>query len=115
LKAWQKGMDLATRIYEATRAFPKEERYGLSQQLQRACVSVPANIAEGWGRSDRKDYVRFLRIARGSLFEAQTHLLLAGRLGYLTGAGLDEPMELSDECSRILHGLIKSLIRKDNT
>jgi four helix bundle protein len=83
LVAWQQARILVKATYVATKLFPKEETYGLTQQIRRAAVSVPSNIAEGYGRGSRKDYVRFLLTARGSLYELQTQLLLAQDLGYL--------------------------------
>ncbi len=109
LVAWQKTMALAKRIYGATKLFPAEEMYGLAQQMRRAAVSVPSNIAEGYGRGGRKKYIHFLHIARGSLYEVETQTLIAGNLTYLTGEQVDSLLEDANECSRILGGLIKSL------
>ena len=83
LRVWRSAMDLAEEVYRLTWTFPKQEQYGLSNQLQRAAVSVPSNIAEGHGRSQSGEYVRFLNIARGSLAEMKTQLMLAARLGYI--------------------------------
>jgi four helix bundle protein len=83
--------------------------YGLVQQMRRAAVSVPSNIAEGYGRGGRKEYIHFLHIARGSLYEVETQTLIAGDLTYLTGEQVDSLLEDANECSRILGGLIKSL------
>lgn len=82
LEVWQQSMEFVTNVYSLTRSFPAEEKYGLTSQLRRAAASIPANIAEGYGRSHRGDYVRFLSIARGSLCEVETFLILASRLGY---------------------------------
>ncbi len=112
LVAWQKAMALAKRTYGATKLFPKEEMYGLVQQIRRAAVSVPSNIAEGYGRGSRMDYVRFLYTARGSLYEVETQTLIARDLGYLTDKQSDSLLEDADECSRLLGGLIKSLKTK---
>lgn len=109
LVAWQKAVELCVAIYEATKAFPSEERFGLVSQLRRAGVSVPSNIAEGYGRGSRQDYVRFLRAARGSLYEIDTQLLLSCRLGFLTEAAFQQIESQANECSRILFGLIRSL------
>ncbi|MBI4178447.1 four helix bundle protein [bacterium] len=87
LKVWQKGMELCERVYEITRSFPKEERFGLTAQARGAAVSVPSNIAEGYGRRTTGDYHHFLNIAFGSLCELETQLMLAARLGFL----LDKP------------------------
>jgi four helix bundle protein len=83
LQAWQAAMDLAEEIYRITKSFPKEETYGLTIQLRRAAVSVPSNIAEGKGRSSDKELSQFLCHSRGSLFEIETQINLARRLGYL--------------------------------
>jgi len=89
LKVWQKAMDLVVRIYELTRSFPQNEVYGLTSQLRRAAVSVPSNIAEGKGRSD-KDFSRFLLQARGSVWELETQVEIANRLRYLQAADAQE-------------------------
>ena len=83
LMVWQKSMDLAEKIYEAFKSMPKEELFGLSDQMRRAVISVPSNIAEGQQRSSTKDYIRFLHIARGSLGELETQIILCERLKYL--------------------------------
>ena len=83
LIAWQKAMDLVAMVYASTKTFPKEELYGLTNQLRRAAVSVPSNIAEGQGRKSRNEFVRYLSIAHGSLCEVETQILIAERLGYL--------------------------------
>ena len=83
LEIWQLSMDLAEDIYNVLKAFPREELYGLSDQLRRAAVSIPSNIAEGFGRDSNNDFAHFISIAKGSLFEVSTQLELASRLGYL--------------------------------
>ena len=83
LNVWKLSMDLATDIYEITRAFPREEMFGMTAQMRRAAVSIPANIAEGFGRAQRKSFIQFLRIAQGSLKELETHSRLAARVGFL--------------------------------
>ena len=106
LIAWQKAMDLVISVYRATRDLPGEERFGLTAQMRRCAVSIPSNIAEGWGRGDNQDFTRFLTIARGSLLELSTQIDICQRLGY---SGAWEPLlEGADEVRRILHGLIKS-------
>src|SRR5580704_17374598 len=82
LIAWQKAMDLVVVVYQLTREFPTEERYGLSQQLQRAAVSVASNIAEGQGRESAREFANFLSISHGSVREVETQILIAERLGY---------------------------------
>ena len=111
LIAWQVARGLVKSIYSLTRSFPRDEVYGLSQQLRRAAVSVPSNIAEGYGRGTRKDYYRFLQVARGSLYEIQTQLVLAKDLGYVETGGVEPLMGDLNRCSRLLHGLIKSVAR----
>ena len=106
-KAWQKADDLAVKVYEVTRKyFPKEEMFGLTSQIRRAAVSVPANIAEGSGRNTAKDYLHFLYIARGSLTEVENYLHLSHRLGYLDESTYKEVSESRIETAKTLHGLI---------
>lgn len=112
LIAWQKSIDLVAEIYEATKAFPKDEIYALTNQLRRAAVSVPSNIAEGQGRFSTNEFKHFLGNARGSLFEAQTQVVIATRLGYLSQEKADALLERSAEVARILHGLVSSLERQ---
>ena len=83
LKVWQKSMELAVDSYRATSGFPAEEKFGMVSQIRRAAVSVPANIAEGFGRWNQREFARFLSIASGSLRELETHFLVASQLGYL--------------------------------
>jgi four helix bundle protein len=109
LVVWQKGMDLAETAYRATETFPKAERYGLTAQMRGAAVSVPANVAEGFGRGRNAEFIRFLEIARGSLYELQTHGELARRLGLLKGKPLTDMRELTREWDRISSSLIRSL------
>ena len=106
---WQKAMELAERVFLASKQLPSDERFGLVSQLRRACISVPSNIAEGYGRGTRPDYLRFLRTARGSLFEIATQVQLCQRFGYLDTTTHDELMERVDECGRMLAGLIRKL------
>jgi len=109
LIAWQRSVDLGTWLYKLTAEFPDLERFGLSQQLRRAGVSVWSNIAEGYGRGSRTDYLRFLRNARGSLNEIETQLVYAERLGLGGSDKLAKAQALMSECTRILGGLIRSL------
>ncbi|MBS3735260.1 MAG: four helix bundle protein [Phycisphaerae bacterium] len=109
LIAWQKGMDRVEMTYELTKQFPAEERYGLSAQLRRAAVSVISNVAEGYGRRTRRDYVHFLDMAAGSANEVETQLLVAGRLGYTDAPAADGAISLVCEVQRILKGLISKL------
>ena len=82
LEVWQRAMDLVVDCYDLTRSFPQTEQFGLTAQLQRAAVSVPANIAEGQARRHTREFLRYLTIARGSLAELETHIQIAKRLGY---------------------------------
>jgi four helix bundle protein len=109
LVAWQKAMDLVQAIYEITRQFPRDEQFGLINQIRRASVSVPSNIAEGQGRRMRKQFALFLRIAMGSVQEIETQLLIAERLGYVTCAELLPVQERTQEVSRRVSGLLKAI------
>ena len=111
LLVWQKGVDLVEVVYGATRHWPRGEQYGLADQVQRAAVSVPANIAEGQGRTGSNELLHHLSIAHGSLYEVETHLMLAGRLGYLDDPGAETLSRQSEEVGRLLGGLIRSLRR----
>lgn len=108
LLVWQKAMGLVEQIYEVTTRFPESERYGLTNQLRRAAVSIPSNIAEGHGRSG-KDYGRFLTISRGSLAELETQLELSVRLNFISRDDIRQTWQLSQEVGRMLTGLHKSL------
>lgn len=109
LIAWQRAMDLVEEVYAVTKDFPREELYGLTSQLRRAVVSIPSNIAEGQGRNSQKEFVYHLAIAYGSLREAETQLLISGRVHYLEQQRLNKLMELAGEVGRLLNGLSKSL------
>ena len=102
---------MAEAIYRVTTAFPESERFGLTFQLRRAAVSIPSNIAEGYGRGARNDYLRFLRIARGSLFEVQTQVLIAHRVGFLSAESLATTRHDADALRRQLLALIVSVER----
>lgn len=116
LLVWQRSMDLVEICYIVASTFPKEEVYGLISQLRRAVVSIPANIAEGHGRDGLGEYIHFLGIAQGSLRETETHLLIAGRLRLVDEQKLQEVLKLSEEVSRTLGSLIRSLkVRRQST
>ncbi len=110
LIVWQKAMDLVELVYQATKTFPKEEIYGLTNQVRRAVVSVPSNIAEGQARQSSAEFKNFLSIARGSLAEVETQLLIAMRLGYLTQEQLASIMAVHQEVSKILPALMAKLV-----
>ena len=107
LIAWQRGMALAKQTYSATNSLPDSERFGLTSQMRRSAVSVPSNIAEGFGRESTTDLLRFLRMSRGSLFELQTQFRLAADLEFMDPDHV--PSDLLDECDRVIQGLIRSL------
>ncbi|MEO6806013.1 MAG: four helix bundle protein [Edaphobacter sp.] len=109
LKVWQRAIQMTLNIYRATAGFPKEELFGLTSQLRRAAVSVPSNIAEGYGRNSRGEYKQFLAMARGSNLEVQTQLLIATELGYGNLALLTETDGLSNEVSKMLNSLMEKL------
>jgi four helix bundle protein len=109
LIAWQKGMELVAMIYDATGGFPPSEQYGLVSQLRRAAVSIPSNIAEGKAHYSNRDFVRFLRHARGSLAEIETQRLIAHQRKYLIDATMTQLTQKLDELGRILRGLLNSL------
>jgi four helix bundle protein len=109
LIAWQKAMDLVELVYSASRNWPREELYGLTSQIRRAAVSIPSNIAEGQGRTSSREFLHHLSIARGSLLETETQVLLAQRLDYLPTGIATNLLALSDEVSRLVTGLSKSL------
>lgn len=102
LRVWRMAIELAIRSYELSARFPLHEKFGLTAQLRRAAVSVGANIAEGHGRAHRGDYLRHLSIARGSLKEVETHLIIAHRLGYLPEGTMRDLLDATDQVSRML-------------
>ncbi len=111
LVAWQRAMDLVESVYDLTSSFPREELYGLSGQLKRAVVSIPANIAEGQGRDTTRDFRRFLSIAHGSLRELETHVHIAYRLKYIELGAQDRVHAQCSEVGRLIKGLSNSLLR----
>ena len=110
LKVWSKGMAFAELVYAIARKMPREERYGMTSQMLRAAASVPANIAEGYQRGTRRDYANFVSVARGSLAETETHLLLATRVGLLSADMIAPALELADELGRMLRTLRTKLV-----
>jgi four helix bundle protein len=109
LLVWQKGMDLVAEVYRVTRRLPPHEGYGLSSQMQRAAVSIPSNIAEGFGRQHRREYLQHLAFSNGSLKEVETQALITVRLGYLKNEEIEALMQLADEVGRMLNGLMRKL------
>ena len=112
LQVWQEGMNLAEACYRVTRGFPKEEIYGMTSQIRRAAASIPANIAEGYGREYRAEYIQFLRIAQGSLKELETHLLLTARVELTTTQAVHPILNQCGSLGRLLRALIRSLQNK---
>ena len=111
LDVWNKAMDLVVEVYALTRGFPPDERYGLTSQTRRAALSVPANIAEGNGRSYRREYVHHVSIARASLSELMTCLEIAQRLGYISPDVFRPLVVRLEEVSRMLLMLMRALNR----
>jgi len=109
LLVWQKSMLLVTEIYKLSKSFPKDESYGLTSQIRRCAVSIPSNIAEGYGRNSTSDYIRFLNIAVGSLYESQTDMEIALNLQYIDRHNFDKLYESSREIERMLSSLIRKL------
>lgn len=106
LIAWQKGIELVLLVYTVTKSFPREELYALADQLKRSSVSVPSNIAEGYGRHTDNDFIRFLNISRGSLFELQTQLEISFRLEFLNSQEYEKLMSLAIEIDKMLNSLV---------
>ncbi|TPI25461.1 four helix bundle protein [Mesorhizobium sp. B3-2-1] len=109
LIVWQQAMDLAVATYALTKAWPKEELYGLTSQIRRSATSIPANIAEGYGRDNRGSYQQFLRIAQGSLKEFETHLQIAERIGLATQDQADRMLLATEGIGKMLRQLISKL------
>ena len=110
LKVWQKSMDLVEEVYRLVNKLPREERYALSDQIKRAAVSIPSNIAEGYGRNSPKEYIRFINISRGSKYELETQLLICVRLNFLTEEQIALSMQMCDEIGRMLNALTAKLL-----
>src|SRR5437762_5531195 len=111
LIVWQRAMDLVEEVCKLSRAFPREEVYGLTSQIRRAAVSVPSNIAEGQGRRTTADFLRHLSIAYGSLREVETQILIAQRLKYIVIGKVESVLSRAGEVGRLLNGLMASLER----
>ena len=109
LQVWEKAMELVTHVYQLTRGFPVEEKFGLISQLQRAAVSIPANIAEGHGHKSTGAYLNHISIANGSLMEVETLIQIASRLGFLTQQQVMDTLSRADEIGKMLSGLHRSL------
>ena len=115
LKVWQRSYAVCIRLYQTTAKFPVEERYGLTSQIRRSAVSIPSNIAEGYGRRTTADYIRFLYIAYGSLCELETQIMLSSDLNYVTDGNIEDILMDISELERMLKALIRSLEEKTST
>jgi len=115
LKLWQKSIDLVTRIYEVTRDFPSNEKFGLVSQINRSAVSIPSNIAEGAGRNSDKEFMKFLAIAHASSFELETQLIISNNLGYLSAGKLKELVDLINELQKMNFSIQSKLTAKLTT
>lgn len=111
LDIWKRAIDLVIRVYKATESFPLHERYGLTSQIRRAAVSIPANVAEGAARHSSKEFAHFLSNAQGSASELETELLIAERLGYLGSSGYITMRDELDSIGRMLVGLTRNVRR----
>lgn len=109
LTVWQKAMELVKKIYIFTKKFPKEEQFGLTNQMRRSAVSIPSNISEGWMRQHTKEYIQFIYHALGSSGELDTQVIISKELGYLKPAEQTEISENVDHIIRMLRNLVKSL------
>jgi four helix bundle protein len=109
LQIWQKSMTLVTEVYKISKGFPKDEAYGLTSQIRRCSISIPSNIAEGYGRNSTNEYIHFLRIATGSLYELQTQIEICMNLDYLNRGEFDKLYELSREIERMISSLAGKL------
>ncbi len=112
LDVWQVGMDLVEGVYRLSVEFPADERFGLTSQIRRAAISIPSNIAEGHGRESTQDFIRFLRVAQGSLKEVETQAILALRLGQAPETQVDQVLALTDRLGRMIRGLVRSLQKR---
>ena len=112
LIVWQKSIDLVVSVYQLAKKFPDVEKYGLTSQIRRAASSIPANIAEGYGRTHRGDYLRHLSFAKGSLYELETHLVIAVRLNYIDREEIKIIWDLAQDIGKMLNKLIKSLTQE---
>jgi four helix bundle protein len=113
LLVWQKSIDLVTKMYSSTQKFPKEELFGLTSQIRRSAVSIPSNIAEGYGRDSNKEYLRFLNVSIGSLFELQTQIEIAKNIMYLNEKDFNNLYENSREIERMLVSFIKKIKERE--
>ncbi|MBI5004212.1 four helix bundle protein [Candidatus Kaiserbacteria bacterium] len=109
LTVWQRSIELVENVYKLTEKFPKTEMFGLTSQIRPAAVSIPANIAEGYARKHRAEYIQFIRIAYGSGAELETHIIISERLKFTDSKDLEKTKQLLDEVMRMLNKFISSL------
>ena len=109
LQVWQKAMDLVVEIYKISKLLPKEETYGISDQIRRSAVSIPSNIAEGQSRNSTKEFIQFLSIARGSLAELETQLLICIKVNMLSEDNITEAQNITTEVGKMIKGLMNKL------
>lgn len=109
LLVWKKSIAMVKEVYLLTKMLPEDERYGLTSQMRRSAVSIASNIAEGWGRNSTKNYVQFLRIARGSLLELETQIIICRELSYIENENYNTINNLIVEESKMLNALIKAI------
>ena len=115
LLVWQKAIDLTIDVYKLTAKFPADERFGLTNQMRRASVSIASNISEGYGRASKGEYIQFIGQARGSCSEPETQILIAEKLGFGATTNLESAEALCDDFGRLLGGLMKSLRPKQSS
>lgn len=113
LKVWQSAIEISVACYEVTKAFPREEMYGLTGQIRRSSISIAANIAEGYGRENKGSFVQYLKIAQGSLKELETHLIISERVRLIAPGVLEELLEKCEENGRMLGALIRTVQRRN--
>jgi four helix bundle protein len=109
LLIWQKGIQIVKEVYLVCKSFPKDEQYGLTSQIKRSAVSIPSNIAEGWGRKYTKSYIQFLKYSRGSLLELETQIIIAKELNFISIEEYNRIQSLITEESKMLNAFIKSI------
>ena len=114
LKVWQEAMDVVEACYQLTHDFPREEAFGMTSQIRRSAASVPANIAEGYGRDGRREFVHFLRLAQGSLKELETHLLISQRVGLARSGEVELILEQTSRLGKMILTLYRTLQQKEH-
>jgi four helix bundle protein len=111
LEVWKLAIEIAKQCYVVTRGFPKEELFGMTSQIRRAAASVPANVAEGYGRDSKGEYVQFLRVSQGSLKELETHLILSREVGIVDSARVERILSDCERLGKMLRSLVRAIQR----